>query len=102
MDPKILDDIAKQLAAAVPADLKRLQDDLQKNFRVILDSAFSRMSLVTRDEFDVLVDLPGFYLVKVDPLGRRLSHTLPIRILESRLGRQCNVLELGKVRFETI
>lgn len=72
MDPKILDDIARQLASAVPADFKRLQDDLQKNFRVILDSAFSRMSLVTREEFDAQQSVLSRTREKLEALEQRL------------------------------
>ena len=72
MDPKILDDIARQLASAVPADFRRLQDDLQKNFRVILDSAFSRMSLVTREEFDAQQSVLSRTREKLEALEQRL------------------------------
>ena len=72
MDPKILDDIARQLASAVPADFKKLQDDLQKNFRVILDSAFSRMSLVTREEFDAQQSVLSRTREKLEALEQRL------------------------------
>jgi BMFP domain-containing protein YqiC len=72
MDPKILDDIAKQLAAAVPEDLKKLQNDLHKNFRVILDSAFNRMSLVTREEFDAQQSVLNRTREKLEALEQRL------------------------------
>ncbi len=72
MDPKIIDDIARQLAAAVPADLKKLQDDLHKNFRVVLDNAFSRMSLVTREEFDAQQAVLSRTREKLEALEQRL------------------------------
>ena len=72
MDPKILDDIAKQLASSVPKDLSKLQDDLQKNFRVILDSAFRRMSLVTREEFDAQQSVLTRTREKLEALEQRL------------------------------
>ena len=72
MDPKILDDIARQLASAVPADFRKLQNDLQKNFRVILDSAFSRMSLVTREEFDAQQSVLSRTREKLEALEQRL------------------------------
>jgi BMFP domain-containing protein YqiC len=72
MDPKIIDDIARQLAAAVPADLKKLQDDLYKNFRVVLDGAFSRMSLVTREEFDAQLSVLNRTREKLEALEQRL------------------------------
>ena len=73
MDPKILDDIARQLSAAVPADFQRLREDLQKNFRSILDGAFSRLSLVTREEFDVQQSVLRRTREKLEALEERLK-----------------------------
>lgn len=72
MDPKILDEIARQLAAAVPADINRLKDDLQKNFRAVLDNAFAKMSLVTRDEFDAQQAVLNRTREKLELLDARL------------------------------
>ncbi len=72
MDPKILDDIAKQLAAAVPADLHKLRDDLQKNFRAVLDNTLAKMSLVTREEFDAQQSVLNRSREKLEALERRL------------------------------
>ncbi len=52
-DPKILDDLSRRLAEAVPDGLRHVQSDLEQNFRGILQGALSRMDLVTREEFDV-------------------------------------------------
>ena len=73
MDPKILDDIAKQLSATVPEDLHKLRDDLQKNFRVILSNTFSRMSLVTREEFDAQQSVLSRTREKLEALEERLK-----------------------------
>jgi BMFP domain-containing protein YqiC len=51
-----VNDLAKRLAAAVPdvsGSVNAMRDDLERNFRSLLDSAFERMELVTREEFDV-------------------------------------------------
>ena len=72
MDPKFIDDIARQLSEAVPADFKKLQQDLQKNFRVILDGAFSRMSLVTREEFDAQQSVLNRTREKLEKLEQQL------------------------------
>jgi hypothetical protein len=53
MDPKVLDDLARKLADAMPQGLRDLQQDMQRNVRAALDQAFSRMHLVTREEFEV-------------------------------------------------
>jgi BMFP domain-containing protein YqiC len=48
-----LDELARQLAGAVPQNLKVLGEDLQQNFRSLLQSGLQKMDLVTREEFDV-------------------------------------------------
>jgi len=51
-DPKIFDDIAKCLSDAIPKPLRDMEQDLQKKFKVVLQTAFAKLDLVTRDEFD--------------------------------------------------
>lgn len=53
VDPKIFEELARRLADAVPSGVKELQRDLEKNFYAILQSAFSKLDLVTREEFEV-------------------------------------------------
>jgi len=55
IDPKIFDDIAEKLSNAVPSNIKGIRDDMKKNFRSILQGAFSKFDLVTREEFDTQV-----------------------------------------------
>lgn len=52
MDPKILDELARTLANSVPDGVKVLGEDVQQNFHAVLQSAFSRFELVTREEFE--------------------------------------------------
>lgn len=72
MNPRILDDIARQLAAAVPDDLQKLRESLQKNFRVILEGAFAKMSLVTREEFDAQSAVLNRSREKLEALEKQL------------------------------
>ena len=53
MDPKILDDMAKKLADAMPSGITALQQDLEKNLRAGLERTLEQMQLVSRKEFDV-------------------------------------------------
>ena len=52
-DPKSLDDLARRLADAVPPGLTALKNDLEQNFKAVLQSGLARLDLVTRQEFDV-------------------------------------------------
>ncbi|MBN2699943.1 MAG: accessory factor UbiK family protein [Methylothermaceae bacterium] len=52
-DPKQLDDLARRLSDVLPEGLKSVREDMEKNFRAILQSTFSQMDLVSREEFEV-------------------------------------------------
>ena len=48
--PKVLDDLSAKLKQAIEASPAK---DIEKNVRAVLASMFSRLDLVTREEFDV-------------------------------------------------
>jgi BMFP domain-containing protein YqiC len=48
-----IDKLAKTLAETLPQGLRSVRDDLEKNFRSVLDSGLTRLDLVTREEFEV-------------------------------------------------
>lgn len=51
-DPASLDELSRRLADAIPGSLVQIRDDLQKNFRAVLQGTLSQMNLVSREEFD--------------------------------------------------
>ncbi len=72
-DPKMFDDIAKRLTAVLPPGIKSLQEDIEANFKAVLQSAFARMDLVTREEFDVQQELLQRTRGLVDALDERVQ-----------------------------
>lgn len=48
-----LDDLARRLSALVPPGLREGREELQQNFKSVLQSGLARLDLVTREEFDV-------------------------------------------------
>jgi len=48
-----LDELARQLVESVPQNLKVLGQDLERNFKTLLQSGIERMELVSREEFDL-------------------------------------------------
>jgi BMFP domain-containing protein YqiC len=50
---KALDDLAHRLSELLPPGLEDARTDVEKNFRAVLHSGFSKLDLVTREEFDV-------------------------------------------------
>jgi BMFP domain-containing protein YqiC len=53
MDPKVIDELARRLAAAVPESISALGRDLEQNFKSVLQAGLAKLDLVTRTEFDV-------------------------------------------------
>jgi BMFP domain-containing protein YqiC len=72
-DPKVFDDLAKKLSDAVPPSLKQVKDDMEKNFRAILQSAFAKLDLVTREEFDIQVAVLAKTREKLEALDVKLQ-----------------------------
>ena len=48
-----LDDLARRLSGLVPPGIREGREELQQNFKAVLQSGLARLDLVTREEFDV-------------------------------------------------
>ena len=68
-----LDELARELADAVPRNLKAIGEDLERNFKSLLQSGLGRMDLVTREEFDLQVAVLERTRQKLDALEARLA-----------------------------
>jgi BMFP domain-containing protein YqiC len=53
LDPRQLDDLTDRLSRLIPPSVKNVRADVEKNIRAALQNAFSKMDLVTREEFDI-------------------------------------------------
>ncbi|BCX87716.1 conserved hypothetical protein [Methylomarinovum tepidoasis] len=73
LDPKRLDELAQRLSQTLPPGLQHLREDMEKNFRAILQSAFSQMNLVSREEFEVQAELLKRTREKLERLERQLA-----------------------------
>jgi BMFP domain-containing protein YqiC len=73
IDPKFLDDLATRLANAIPTPLRDLQNDVEKNMRAVLQSAFSRMNLVTREEFEVQSQVLAQLRIQLNALEQQVT-----------------------------
>jgi ubiquinone biosynthesis accessory factor UbiK len=74
--PKQLEDLAKKLFAALPSSLQNLETDIQQQFKEILHATFTRMDLVTRDEFDVQIKVLARTREKIDTLQNQVDALL--------------------------
>ncbi len=48
-----IDELARRLSSLVPAGLREGKEELQQNFKSVLQSGLGKLDLVTREEFDV-------------------------------------------------
>jgi len=70
IDADFFDRLSKKLVKALPAGVKSACEDVEKNFRTILQSAFAKMDLVTREEFDAQVAVLARTRKKVEDLEK--------------------------------
>jgi BMFP domain-containing protein YqiC len=77
MDPKIIDDLAKKVADAIPESLRSLQNDVEQNFKATLQAGLGRLDLVTRDEFDVQANVLRRTREKLRKLEERIAAMEP-------------------------
>lgn len=68
-----IDKLAKSLAESLPQGLKSARDDLEKNFRSVLQSGLARLDLVTREEFEVQEAVLAKTRQKLEALEARLE-----------------------------
>ena len=54
LNTKFIDDLARQISNSLPAGVKGLQQDVEKNVHTLLQGAFARLDLVTREKLEAL------------------------------------------------
>lgn len=52
-DFQTIDEITRRLSESVPGELKTARAELESQFRSVLENAFNRLDLVTREEFEI-------------------------------------------------
>ncbi len=75
-DPKQFDDLAQKLFATLPFSLQNIENDIQQKFKEVLQAAFARMDLITRDEFDVQCKVLGRTREKLEHLQNQVDELL--------------------------
>ena len=53
MNSSALDELARRLTEAIPPSMRNLGQDLESNFKAVLQAQLARLDLVSRTEFDV-------------------------------------------------
>lgn len=73
MATESIDKLARSLAESLPEGLRSVRDDLEKNFRSVLQGSLARLDLVTREEFEVQQAVLARTREKLEVLESRLA-----------------------------
>lgn len=74
IDTNIFEDISKKLFDEIPDSLKTAEKDIQQKFKTIIQSAFDKLDLVTREEFEVQKRVLGKTRQKVEAIEKQLKN----------------------------
>jgi len=73
IDNETLDSITRKLSSILPDSVKLVQQDIENNIRSALEATFSKMNLVSREEFDVQSQLLSRTLEQLRELEEKVS-----------------------------
>lgn len=73
MARETIDKLAKTLADTLPEGLRSVGDDIERNFRAVLQSGIDKLDLVTREEFEVQQAVLAKTRQKLEALEARLG-----------------------------
>lgn len=76
LQPKQIEELAKKLYTSLPKTVHILEEDIKHQFKEILQTAFTQLDLVTREEFDVQVKVLARSREKVDALEKTVNQLL--------------------------
>ncbi len=79
-----IDELARRLAEAVPQGLRSVKDDLEKNFRSVLQSGLGKLDLVTREEFEVQEAVLARTRQKLEALEERLTSVETAKVAKKK------------------
>ncbi|MGD9843298.1 MAG: accessory factor UbiK family protein [Steroidobacteraceae bacterium] len=68
-----LSELARKLSASLPDGASYLRRDIEQNFKAVLQSALSKMELVSRREFDIQAGVLQRTREKLAALEQRLQ-----------------------------
>ncbi len=73
LDPKKIEDVVNSISSALPSGFSTMQDDVEKNIKAALSATFSKLDLVTREEFDVQTQVLHRTREKLEALEKRVT-----------------------------
>jgi len=73
IDSKKIEELVQGFTSALPPGLVQMQEDVEKNIRAGLTATFSKLDLVTREEFDVQTQVLHRTREKLEALEKRVA-----------------------------
>lgn len=73
IDPKKIEEIAKQIGAAIPPKMREMADDVENKVKQVLQQKLSQLDFVSREEFDVQTQVLAKTRAKLDELELRVA-----------------------------
>lgn len=73
LDPKTLDEMARKFTANLPEGVQQFQREVEQNVRASLQAGFSRLDLVTREEFDAQARVLARTRAQLEELVQRVE-----------------------------
>jgi ubiquinone biosynthesis accessory factor UbiK len=77
-----IDELARRLSGLVPPGVRESREELQQNFKAVLQTGLAKLDLVTREEFDVQRAVLMRTREKLEELQRAVAE------LEAQIGGQ--------------
>ncbi len=82
IDAKKIEEMADKFSQSIPPGAKAFQQDIEKNFKQMLQSLLAKMDLVTREEFDVQSKVLARTREKIEVMEKKLAE------IESQIASQ--------------
>ncbi|XYQ55838.1 ubiquinone biosynthesis accessory factor UbiK [Pectobacterium carotovorum] len=73
IDPKKIEQIARQVHESMPKGIRELGDDVEKKIRQVLQAQLTRLELVNREEFDIQTQVLLRTREKIARLEQRMT-----------------------------
>lgn len=73
LDPKKIEEIARQIGAVIPPQLKQFADELESKVKQVLQAKLADLDFVSREEFDVQRQVLLRTREKVDLMEQQLA-----------------------------
>jgi BMFP domain-containing protein YqiC len=73
LDLRTIDELTRKLTEALPPGVTQRKEEMESRFRAVLTTAFERMNLVGREEFDRQCAVLEETRLKLEALQRQLD-----------------------------